>query len=56
MSQMGQTRLGRADGRSGHVGYPPTATGSSGALERREVPLPAVNALLSCRRIKWYRI
>jgi hypothetical protein len=26
MSALGQTRLGRADGRSGHVGYPPTAT------------------------------
>jgi hypothetical protein len=31
MSPSGQTRPGRADGRFGHVGYPPTATDFSGA-------------------------
>jgi hypothetical protein len=37
MSQMGQTRLGRADGKSGHVGYPPIATGFFGAATFRDV-------------------
>jgi hypothetical protein len=40
MSQMGQTRLGRADGKSGHVGYPPIATGFFGAATFRDVPEP----------------
>jgi hypothetical protein len=31
ISELGQTRPGRADGRSGHVGYPPNATDCSGA-------------------------
>jgi hypothetical protein len=31
MSLVGQTRLGRVGSRSGNVGYPPIATGFSGA-------------------------
>jgi hypothetical protein len=38
MSALGQSRPGRADGKSGHVGYPPIATESCVAAEFRDVP------------------
>jgi hypothetical protein len=55
MSVAGQTRLGRAEGRSGHVGYPPIAIDSCVAANFRDVPerpfrslqLPVVGASMS---------
>ena len=37
MSPLGQARLRRAEGRSGHVGYPPTATEFCVAEKFRDV-------------------
>ena len=37
---MGHSRPGRADGKSGHVRYPPIATGFCGAAKFRNVPIP----------------
>jgi hypothetical protein len=38
MSESGQSRPGRADGRSGQVGFPPIATEFCVAAEFRDVP------------------
>jgi hypothetical protein len=44
-SAMGQTPPDRADGRSGHVGFLPIATGFCRAAKFRDVPGPAFKPL-----------
>jgi hypothetical protein len=38
----GHSRPGRADGRSGYVGFPPILTGFRSAAEFRDVPQPDI--------------
>jgi hypothetical protein len=42
LSATGQSRPGRADSRSGHVGLPPIATDLCGTAEFRYVPVAAI--------------
>jgi hypothetical protein len=44
--EMGQSRLHRADGRFGHVGFPPIASGFSGAATFRNVPRRDISSLV----------